>query len=66
MSQIVMRILSIMLFSSVVFGLTSCDDGCLNCTGTTAPRTICESDYLEKGDFQAEISAYEATGGTCD
>jgi hypothetical protein len=47
-------------------GLVSCKDDCLTCTGTTFAREICESDYLEKSDFQAEISAYEATGGTCE
>ena len=60
-----MRALFLLMFVGTI-GLTSCDDGCLNCTGTTAPRKICESDFIEKGDFQREISAYEATGGTCD
>lgn len=50
----------------VFLTLSACKDDCLTCTGPTADREICEDDYLEKSDFQAEISAYEAAGGTCE
>ena len=38
----------------------------MECTGMTAPKEICEDDYIEKSDYQAAISAYEATGGECN
>lgn len=56
----------LILLALVTVGLASCKDDCLTCSGTSYAREICESDYLEKSDFQAEVSAYEATGGTCD
>ncbi|MCB9191557.1 MAG: hypothetical protein H6603_05280 [Flavobacteriales bacterium] len=56
----------LLLFGFLSIILVSCKDDCLTCSGTTYAREICESDYLEKSDFQAEISAYEATGGTCE
>ena len=43
-----------------------CKNGCMDCSGTSAPREICEGDFIEKGDFEQEISAYEATGGVCE
>lgn len=58
-----------LLFSLLcVTSLTAigCKNGCMECSGTTAPREICEDDYTENGDFEQEISAYEATGGTCE
>lgn len=54
---------SLFIVSMSAYG---CKNGCMECSGTTAPREICESDFNEKGDFQREISAYEATGGICE
>lgn len=58
---------ALILLVSVAMGLASCKNDCLKCSGSTYPREICESDYLEKSDFQAEIAAYEATpDGVCE
>lgn len=54
------------IFFVTSMALTSCKSGCMECSGMSAPREICEDDYIEKGDFQAEISAYQAAGGTCE
>lgn len=53
----------LLVVSVSVFG---CKNGCMECSGTSAPREICESDFIEKGDFQNYISAYETTGGVCE
>tara|TARA_R110002072_G_scaffold79498_2_gene183347 strand:+ start:330 stop:524 length:195 start_codon:yes stop_codon:yes gene_type:complete len=57
-------LLSLLYIGSLL--IASCKNGCMECTGTSAPREFCEDDYIEKGDYEAEISAYEATGGVCE
>ena len=49
---------------SIVFA--SCNNGCMICSGVTADREICEDDYIQNGDFEDEIAAYEAAGGVCN
>ena len=53
----------------VAFGtiaVSGCKKGCMKCTGITAPREICDNDFTENGDYENEIAAYEAAGGTCE
>lgn len=57
-------LLSLLCMVGMLIG--SCKNGCMECTGVTAPREYCEDDYTEKGDYQAEISAYETAGGVCE
>ncbi len=46
--------------------LSSCDDGCVQCTGKTADQQICEGDYANKTDYEAYIRHYEEAGGVCE
>jgi hypothetical protein len=45
---------------------SSCDTGCMKCTGITADKLICEDDYQEDGDYEAEVREYEELGGICE
>lgn len=49
-----------------VCALASCDDGCVECTGASAPQQICKGDYQNASDYQNYVSQYEAQGGTCE
>lgn len=57
---------TVLILSVISLSLASCKSGCMICSGVSADREICEDDYLEKSDFQNEISAYEAAGGECN
>jgi hypothetical protein len=38
----------------------------MKCTGITADKLICEDDYQEDGDYEAEVREYEELGGICE
>jgi hypothetical protein len=54
------------LLCLILFSVMSCKSGCMECSGISAPREYCADDYIEKGDFEAEISEYELQGGVCE
>ena len=60
------KLIVITLLAAVCSITNGCKKGCVECTGITAPRTICEDDYTESGDYDNEVNAYEAAGGVCE
>lgn len=51
----------------VMFGLSSCKDGCVECTGPTAPQTICKDDFNQASDYEQYVSHYEQEeGAVCE
>jgi hypothetical protein len=50
----------------VSVGLTSCNDGCLKCSGITATQEVCKNDFNQKSDYEAYVSEYEENGGICE
>jgi len=58
----------LLLFSveTTAISFSGCKSGCMECSGISAPREVCKADFIEKGDYEAEISEYEAQGGVCE
>ena len=50
----------------VSVGLTSCNDGCVTCSGITANQEVCKDDFNNNGDYEAYVSEYEEHGGICE
>ncbi|MCF8277275.1 MAG: hypothetical protein K9J17_11125 [Flavobacteriales bacterium] len=46
--------------------LSSCDDGCVTCSGVTAPQEVCKGDYTDNSYYQSYVDEYENKGGTCE
>lgn len=51
---------------ALVCGLYACKDGCVTCSGITAPQEICKDDFNEASDYQNYVNEYEENGGTCE
>jgi hypothetical protein len=57
---------SALLVAGGLFLLSSCDDGCVTCTGVSADREVCKGDYQDASDYDNYINAYEEQGGVCE
>lgn len=47
-------------------GMTACNDGCVTCTGISAPQEICKDDFIRASDYENYVNEYEDNGGTCE
>ncbi|MBL4585769.1 MAG: hypothetical protein JKX84_01730 [Flavobacteriales bacterium] len=51
--------LLVALLIVTAIGLNACKDGCVTCSGPTAPIEKCPGDFAKKSDFQNYVSEYE-------
>lgn len=47
-------------------GMVACNDGCVTCSGISAPQEICKDDFIRASDYQNYVNEYEENGGTCE
>ncbi|MBI1288189.1 MAG: hypothetical protein GC178_11505 [Flavobacteriales bacterium] len=53
-------------FLMTLISFAACNDGCVECTGPTAPQKICKGDFQNANDYQKYVSEYEAQpDGVC-